>query len=173
MRVRGARVDADPLTGDLLSRVRGILVVGGVPWDQLDDAVQSVRLKLLEHDAGADREELRNPVAWVAVVAYRVGLDWHRAQRHEKGLRDRLALRWQSDRAGGPSEEDRVLALAVAAGLDRLPDSQRRILALRFYADLTVQQIAELLDVPEGTVKSRLHAAVTAIGTRLRETEVI
>jgi RNA polymerase sigma-70 factor (ECF subfamily) len=44
---------------------------------------------------------------------------------------------------------------------------------LRFYADLPVKDIAAALDVPEGTVKSRLHAAVNAMRERLRETEVI
>ncbi len=41
-------------------------------------------------------------------------------------------------------------------------------LALRYYADLTVDEIADRVGVPAGTVKSRLHAAVermrTAIG---------
>jgi RNA polymerase sigma-70 factor (ECF subfamily) len=61
----------------------------------------------------------------------------------------------------------------VAAELDRLPESQRRILALRFYADLSVQQISTLLEIPEGTVKSRLHSAVAAIRNQLHQTEVI
>jgi RNA polymerase sigma-70 factor (ECF subfamily) len=79
-------------------------------------------------------------------VASRVAVDWH---------------------------EDRLLALAVADGLEGLPAVQRQILALRFYTDLPVREIARLLDIPEGTVTSRLHTAVAAIGARLREMEVI
>ena len=57
--------------------------------------------------------------------------------------------------------------------VDELPAGHRQVLALRFYADLPVRDIAEALDIPEGTVKSRLHAAVSALRTRLRESEVI
>ena len=41
--------------------------------------------------------------------------------------------------------------------LARLDEEQRRVLALRFYADLQLDEIAEVLGVPLGTVKSRLH----------------
>ncbi|MBD3007241.1 sigma-70 family RNA polymerase sigma factor [Streptomyces sp. 5-10] len=71
------------------------------------------------------------------------------------------------------TEEDRATALAVADGLGSLPPHQRQVLTLRYYADLPVRDMATLLDIPEGTVKSRLHTAVAALRTRLRETEVI
>ncbi len=54
-----------------------------------------------------------------------------------------------------------------------LPDAQRQVLVLRFYADLSVRGIAEELGIPEGTVKSRLHAAVRALRARLHEDEVV
>jgi RNA polymerase sigma-70 factor, ECF subfamily len=41
--------------------------------------------------------------------------------------------------------------------LDRLPEAQRRVLELRFYAEASLADIATVLDCPEGTVKSRLH----------------
>jgi RNA polymerase sigma-70 factor (ECF subfamily) len=41
--------------------------------------------------------------------------------------------------------------------LARLDEDQRRVLALRYYADLQLDEIAEVLGVPLGTVKSRLH----------------
>lgn len=46
---------------------------------------------------------------------------------------------------------------AIEAALDDLPKAQREVLLLRFYFDLTTIQIAELLDMPEGTVKSHVH----------------
>jgi RNA polymerase sigma-70 factor (ECF subfamily) len=41
------------------------------------------------------------------------------------------------------------------------------VLVLRYYADLTVPQMADVLAVPVGTVKSRLHAAGRAMKARL------
>ena len=49
----------------------------------------------------------------------------------------------------------------------RLPGRQRQALALRYYADLSVDQIAELLDCPSGTVKSLLHRGIEALRREL------
>jgi RNA polymerase sigma-70 factor (ECF subfamily) len=48
----------------------------------------------------------------------------------------------------------------LAAAIGRLTPDEQALLALRFGRDLTVPQIAAVLDVPDGTVKSRLHAAL-------------
>jgi hypothetical protein len=50
-----------------------------------------------------------------------------------------------------------------------LPAGQRRLVALRHALDLTVNEIARLLRVPPGTVKSRLHAAAAALRIALHE----
>ncbi|MFF3691621.1 RNA polymerase sigma factor [Streptomyces sp. NPDC002187] len=153
--------------------VRAVLLLGGVSWDELDDGVQQVRLKLLETRARRTGNVIRRRQAWLSVVASRVAADWHRARARDSGLRDRLVERWQQRPPVEHSEDDRLLALAVANGLEELPALQRQILTLRFYTDLPVRDIARLLGIPEGTVKSRLHTAVAAIGARLREMEVI
>ncbi|MFE1443246.1 RNA polymerase sigma factor [Streptomyces sp. NPDC058739] len=155
--------------------VRAVLLLGGVPWDELDDGVQQVRLKLLETRARRTGNVIRRRQAWLSVVASRIAADWHRARARDAGLRDRLAERWQQRPPVEHSEDDRLLALAlaVANGLEGLPALQRQILTLRFYTDLPVRDIARLLGIPEGTVKSRLHSAVAAIEARLREMEVI
>ena len=53
--------------------------------------------------------------------------------------------------------------------LDRLPERLREVLVLRYYQDLGEAEIAEILDIPRGTVKSRLHAAVQAARAVLAE----
>ncbi|WP_262697990.1 MULTISPECIES: sigma-70 family RNA polymerase sigma factor [Streptomyces] len=156
-----------------VSRVRAILALGGVPWGDLDDGVQEVRLKLLEQHADPARAAVRDTSAWSSVVASRVAADWHRTGARDDGLRARLAARRARQPVAEPTEEDRALALAVADGLGSLPHHQRQVLTLRYYADLPVRDIARLLDIPEDTVKSRLHTAVAALRVRLRETEVI
>jgi RNA polymerase sigma-70 factor (sigma-E family) len=44
---------------------------------------------------------------------------------------------------------------AVWAALDRLPDGQRRVVVLRYYEDLSEAEVARLLDIAPGTVKSQ------------------
>lgn len=48
----------------------------------------------------------------------------------------------------------------VRAGVDRLPDFLREVVLLAYYQGLKYREIAEVLDIPVGTVKSRLHAAL-------------
>ncbi|GAA2690416.1 sigma-70 family RNA polymerase sigma factor [Streptomyces aculeolatus] len=156
-----------------VARVRAVLALGGVPWGDLEDGVQEVRLRLLQQQADPNRAAVRNPSAWSSVVAARVAADWHRAGARDQGLHTRLAARWARQATAGHSDEDRALALAVADGLSSLPRHQRQILSLRYYEDLSVNDIAELLELPGGTVKSRLHHAVAALRDRLRRTEVI
>ncbi|KAK1182132.1 sigma-70 family RNA polymerase sigma factor [Streptomyces sp. NBS 14/10] len=166
--------ESSPLTEpEYVKRVRAMLVLGGVPWDQLDDGVQQVRLKLLEEQAKPGQPVIREPMAWLTAVASRVAVDWHRARTRDAGLRERLAARWSRRPPAEHPEEHRVLALTVARGLEGLSAVQRQVLTLRYYADLPVRDIAVLLDVPEGTVKSRLHSAVAALRKQLHDMEVI
>jgi RNA polymerase sigma-70 factor, ECF subfamily len=160
----------DPLDAAQERRVRAVLALGGVPQSDLPDGVQQVRLRLLER-AASGREAPRDVSAWAAVVASNLAMDWHRAKRRQERIGERLASLRQHEQPSG--EDTSVLSLAVAQGLDELPDSQRQVLVLRFFADLPVRSIAQELGVPEGTVKSRLHTAVRALRARLHEDEVV
>ncbi|MFE0177772.1 RNA polymerase sigma factor [Streptomyces sp. NPDC059002] len=162
---------ADPLDAAQEDRVRAVLALGGVPHADLPDGVQQVRLKLLERAADG-REAPRDVSAWAAVVASNLAMDWHRARRRQERLGERLAVLWResTDEDGA---EARATSLAVAQGLGELPDAQRQVVVLRFYADLPVRAIADELGIPEGTVKSRLHTAVRLLRARLHEGEVV
>ncbi len=162
--------NGDPLDAAQERRVRAVLALGGVPQGDLPDGVQQVRLRLLER-AAKGYEAPRDVSAWAAVVASNLAMDWHRAKRRQERIGERLASLRHLEYPSG--EDSSVLSLAVAQGLDELPDAQRQVLVLRFYADLPVASIAQELGVPEGTVKSRLHSAVRALRARLHEDEVV
>lgn len=72
---------------------------------------------------------------------------------------------------GEPSSEDpfRLIferdALGHAVGL--LPTDQRVVIVLRFWRDMSLGEIADLLDLPLGTVKSRLHYGLESLRGRL------
>ena len=52
---------------------------------------------------------------------------------------------------------------AVRDALQELPEAQREVLVLVFYHQLTGPEVAEVLDISVGTVKSRLHRAKEAL----------
>ncbi|MBO7940840.1 MULTISPECIES: sigma-70 family RNA polymerase sigma factor [Streptomyces] len=169
-RAQGDAGHGDPLDAAQERRVRAVLALGGVPQADLPDGVQQVRLRLLER-AAKGYDAPRDVSAWAAVVASNLAMDWHRARRRQERLGERLASLRTHEHPSG--EDTSVLSLAVAEGLDELPDAQRQVVVLRFFADLPVRSIADELGVPEGTVKSRLHTAVRALRARLHEDEVV
>lgn len=56
----------------------------------------------------------------------------------------------------------------LRAALAALPPDQQRVLELRYFADLDLAEIASVIDVPIGTVKSRLHRSLYAVRARLQ-----
>ena len=51
----------------------------------------------------------------------------------------------------------------VRASVDKLPDFLRQVLILAYYQGLKYREIADVLEIPVGTVKSRLHAALVKL----------
>lgn len=61
--------------------------------------------------------------------------------------------------AAAASESGPIVSAAVAAAIDNLSEDQREVVVLFYQLSWPVEQIAEYLDQPEGTVKSHLHRA--------------
>lgn len=99
--------------------------------------------------------------------AWLYGIARHTAFSH---LRTKLAIRSREqggeeydDIAAGEGEWGFEDAVTVHRALDRLPLFQKEILTLHFLDDLSVEETAALLDIPPGTVKSRLFHAKRAL----------
>jgi len=94
--------------------------------------------------------------SWLIGIAARVALEFHRsAQRRIDNLETITEMPAQHQ---GDSEEY-LLDEAIAV----LPESQRRVVVLRYYEDLSCRQIAERLQVPLGTVTKMLSRAYVAL----------
>lgn len=68
-------------------------------------------------------------------------------------------------RAPGPVDrvEGQERQAWVRASVDRLPEFLRQVLVLAYYQGLKYREIADILNIPVGTVKSRLHAALVKL----------
>ena len=68
-------------------------------------------------------------------------------------------------------QEDREFRQTMQEMLDRLPPEQRTALLLYYYERLSVEQIAQIQDVPTGTVKSRLNYGRRAVKAQVEDYE--
>lgn len=59
--------------------------------------------------------------------------------------------------------------LEIQAAFGGLASPQREVIALHYVLDLPLREVARILDIPEGTAKSRLHAALRALRERFPE----
>jgi RNA polymerase sigma factor (sigma-70 family) len=97
--------------------------------------------------------------------------------------RERLRNFWKrSDTAEGTDGTEMIPApdsnpgiesrMDVSRALAKLPQKFREVVVLKFYSGLTQEEIARVLKVPDGTVKSRLHYALGKLRRRLENKEV-
>ena len=110
---------------------------------------------------------LRDPAqfpAWVYGIATRKCADAIRANTRRRRLDARVA----ADDAGGqwasPTSEQQI---DLATAIRGLPPMHRAVVHLFYREDLKVEEIASVLGIPAGTVKSRLHHAREALKRQL------
>ena len=124
----------------------------------------------------ADRFETGRPFRpWLYAVATHQAIDARRRnRRHAMASLDAPDRTRHGDPAARPepagSERlaDAESCDLLRDALDRLPVHQREAVALIYFRGVKYREAARLLHVPVGTVKSRLHAAVTKLGTLLK-----
>jgi RNA polymerase sigma-70 factor (ECF subfamily) len=127
---------------------------------EAQDVVQEAFARALARPRGL--ADVDNPEAWLRTVAINVvRRRWRRRQLLDTILlRDRPVARLVEP-APGPERAD------LRRALTELPTGYREVLVLHYFADLPVDEIAGLLGVPVGTVKSRLHRGRTALAAQL------
>jgi RNA polymerase sigma-70 factor (ECF subfamily) len=124
-----------------------------------EDVVQEAFIALWRSGAGYDRARgsVRN---WTLQIVHHRAIDELRRdglrqsrRASDEGLHERLNAPERTDVQVARREEAREVRYA----LDQLPNEQSRVLELAYFAGFTHTEIAEILDLPEGTVKGRMR----------------
>jgi RNA polymerase sigma-70 factor, ECF subfamily len=130
--------------------------------DWAEDLLQDTFVQALK---GLERlDSAASPKAWLFAIARHLGVNAINRRRDMAPLAEETAVR--DARQPDPRRED--VREAIAA----LPEKPREALQLRLGDGLNYEEIAQVLGVPIGTVRSRLHAAVKTLRQSLGQEEV-
>jgi len=151
-------------------RVKAYLMRQGADRANAEDLAQDVMLTVWRRAAQFDRSKATFST-WVFTIARNRRIDGlRRVKRPEIDPQDPVLVREPDDPADqvvDAAERGRLLHAAVA----QLPDEQERLLRLAYFEDKSHSAIAEELDLPLGTVKSRLRLAIGKLRAALETLE--
>jgi RNA polymerase sigma-70 factor (ECF subfamily) len=120
-----------------------------------EDLLQEVLLAVWQ---GADRFKGQSKVTtWLYRIAHNRAVSWLRQRRKETGVDDLPDLASGDDPATHAMQKWRAVQLRRA--LDRLSPRHRSVLELTFFLGFSYAEVAEIVDCPVGTVKSRMSHA--------------
>jgi RNA polymerase sigma-70 factor (ECF subfamily) len=129
-----------------------------------EDAVQQAALQAWQRREQFDHGRLFKGW-WFAILRNYCLDEMRRRKRTPNGASDELI------NLSSPADESVLDRVALQKAMDTLPDTQREVLRLRYYGDLAYDEMAQVLDVPKGTIMSRLHLARISLALVITTTE--
>jgi RNA polymerase sigma-70 factor (ECF subfamily) len=133
---------------------------------QAEDAAQESLIRIWKALPSYDQRASLS--TWIYAVTRNRCLSILERRREAPSLSEtEIAAQASSLAAADPSDDDACEQLRKL--VDLLAERQRRVLVLYYYEERSVSEVAEMLAMPEGTVKTVLHRARAALSEKLRE----
>ena len=148
----------DFVTNDYGKVVASVALAAG-NRELAEDGVQNALVKAL-----AGNKRPTSLAAWVTVVA----TNEVRQMNRRKAIEHRVVE--STPVAEAQSPPDRAVAIDLENAISSLPNRQREIALLFYYLDISVADIANAMNITQGTVKTQLHRAREALAERLGTT---
>jgi RNA polymerase sigma-70 factor (ECF subfamily) len=121
--------------------------------DDADDLLQETWVRVARSAKRFDTA--RRFRSWLYGIATNLARDlFRRRMTRERALRDLAA------HPSAASSANSVECGELRERIAELPENMRAVLLLRYYEGMSEAEMAEILDIPRGTIKSRLHAAL-------------
>jgi RNA polymerase sigma-70 factor (ECF subfamily) len=149
--------------GRYAAKVKSYLVRLGARGAQAEDLAQDAMVAVWRRAASFDSAKAKAST-WMFVIARNAWIDKLRREKVELAYRGYVEQPEQSSDEPPDEAAARVrTAEQMRAALDLLSEEQRQVVQLAFYEDSPHSEIAKRLDLPLGTVKSRLRLALNKL----------
>ncbi|AWB44630.1 RNA polymerase subunit sigma-24 [Paenibacillus sp. CAA11] len=147
------------LVEPLLNKVYSASVAILRSTHQAEDAVQNAMLEA--YAAIMKGKEIRNFTSWFKQLVAMRAIDLARKQTRQQQLTENWGCMEPVDEEEQPAEallrkEEEAILLKQVMSLDF---NHRSVILLYYYQDMSIEEIADVLNIKKGTVKSRLHHA--------------
>ncbi len=164
--IRAAQEGSEDAVDELFARHWGqayraaFLVTGDAA--AAEDIAQEAFLSALR---ALPRFDVRRPLRpWLHRIVVNRAIDFSRA----RALRNEVGADYAGESAATASDDRRALDEDVVAALSVLSAEQRAVVVLRYLLEFTPGEIGKILDLPRGTVNSRLRRGLDALGDVMR-----
>ena len=175
--LRSVGDNSPPDLGELMTRAgKGDEQSFGLVYDELSSIVYGVALRIVRNPAMAEEvaqeafvemwrvaarfDGTRGSVrGWASTITHRKAVDRVRSEQARSDREDRDHVRSHDTPSDTVSEsvERAESRSEVRAALDSLTEPQREAVTLAYFGGHTYREVAALLDVPEGTIKTRIR----------------
>jgi len=138
---------------------------------EAEDLTQEIFMKVIDHlDRFQDKSRLGTWITSIALNHCRT--NWRKARR-QQDARTEAAEEMMTLPAKGRQPEQEALEAEMIehlhTSITELPEDLREVVMLREFVEMSHEEIADLLDVPEGTVWSRLNRARLLLKDKMTE----
>ncbi|MQR97598.1 sigma-70 family RNA polymerase sigma factor [Fictibacillus phosphorivorans] len=102
---------------------------------------------------------------WITRILINTSLDFIKKKKKIVPIDQDFLERFEEDNQPSILEE----RLDLLHAINDLDEKYKTVVILRYYQDFTVKQIADILEYPEGTVKTTLHRAINKLRSLMKE----
>lgn len=145
-------------------RVKTYMCRSGLSDTNAEDLAQETLLTVWRKASLFDPAQIHG-AAWIFTIARNLRIDAFRKQQRAGSTTEEIEAEFLLDDSDGPYEQATAAQSEqrIRAAISQLPDDQRHVVLLSYFHERAHADIANALNIPLGTVKSRLRLAMSKL----------
>lgn len=148
----------------------------GSRYDEAQDVVQDVFLKLHKQVTTPEQAEIRNMRSWLYRVSHNLAMDYGRGRKRRQALENKalsdpaVMEKMRGAKVGDARDiEKKEAGRAALRAVETLPEEQKNVVLLKIIQGFTLKEISSVTGLKIGTVNYRLTQGLRTLATQLED----